>query len=177
MKNFRSIVVLRRPIDEMWSIMRDYMGSLIDRLPDIERILELERVSESDGQTRLVNAWYIRQQIPPMLLDLLGTAELGWIDRSVWEPRNRTCAWTVEPFVLQESVSCRGATRFEQAIGGRGTRVTFEGVIELELGALNLSRILEGPVTRFLESILTTVVPRNLRSILEAAAAFQVSPE
>ena len=73
MKNFRSIAVLHRPIDEMWSIMRDYMGSLIDRLPDIERILELERVSASDGQTRLVNAWYIRQQIPPMLLDLLGT--------------------------------------------------------------------------------------------------------
>jgi hypothetical protein len=60
-------------------------------------------------------------------------------------------------------------------MAGQGARVTFEGGLDLKPGLLGGSLGgLERLVSGFLESIVTTVIPRNFRAVVEAAAAFEL---
>jgi hypothetical protein len=177
-KEFRSIMVLKCPREKLWNTMRDHLPQLAGRIDEIESVTELEREANPDGSVRIVNRWLIRQQVPVFARALVGATEVSWIDRNLWSAAKSSCEWTIEPSVMRDSLSCAGITRFEEAIGGRGTRVTFEGAIDLKpslwIGPL---ASLQSPITRFLESIVTTVIPRNFRDVLDAAAAFATQPE
>ncbi len=88
-----------------------------------------------------------------------------------------TCDWSIEPTVLTGHITCEGATRYEPALGGRGTRVAFEGTFDLAPGALGgLAKPLERPLTSFVESVVSTLIPSNLRKIVEGAAALISDP-
>ncbi len=52
---------------------------------------------------------------------------------------------------------------------------SFEGALDLKPGLLGrLPGGIEKLLSGFLESIVTTVIPRNLRGVVEAAAAFEL---
>jgi hypothetical protein len=58
-------------------------------------------------------------------------------------------------------------------MAGNGARVTFEGGLDLKPGMLGGSLgSVETLLSGFLESIVTTEIPRNFRSVIEAAATF-----
>lgn len=174
MKTFRSLVVLKRPHQELWTIMRDHLIDFSGRIADIEEIRQIERTVDADGVVRIVNEWRVRQQIPAAIRSLLKTSELSWIDRNTWDARTFTCAWKIEPNVLAEYIACSGQTTFVAAMAGQGSRVTFEGELDLKPGMLGASLgSVEKVLSGFLESIVTTIIPRNLRGVVEAAAAFQ----
>ena len=141
-------------------------------IDDVASIVELERDEVGPGHVRLVNEWRSSQRIPDLLANALGSAEVGWIDRNDWDAARRLCSWTTEPFVLHGSIDCHGTTTYEPAMGGRGARVTLAGEFDLARGALGgLAGALERPVGAFVESIVTTMIPKNTRKVIEAAAA------
>jgi hypothetical protein len=168
MKTFRSLVVLKRPRAELWTIMRDHLCDFAGHIADIDSIREIERTADADGAVCIVNEWRVRQQVPAVLRPIVKTTELGWIDRNSWDAASWTCSWAIEPNVLTEHIACSGTTNFVEAMAGQGTRVVFEGAFDLKMGLLG------GAVSGFLESIITTVIPRNLRSVVETAAAFDL---
>jgi hypothetical protein len=104
---------------------------------------------------------------------MLKIGEVGWIDRNRWNAGSGTCSWTIEPSFLGDYIACSGETTFTEAMGGRGTRVTFAGVLDLKPGLLGSLGSVEPMVSGFLESIVTTIIPRNLRAVVEAATAFE----
>ena len=67
-----------------------------------------------------------------------------------------------------------GQTIFADAMAGRGTRVTFSGELDLRPGMLGSLSGIESIVSGFIESIVTTIIPRNLRAVVEAAAAYEL---
>lgn len=166
MTPFRSLVVLKRPRHELWTIMRDHLMELVGSLSDIEAVREIERTDAGDGVIHIANEWRARASASAALQSILPAAELSWIDRNCWDGSDWTCTWTIEPGFLGEHVTCSGQTSFVPAMGGQGTRVTFAGELELRLGT--------SLVTGIAESIVTTIIPRNLRAVAEAAAAFQL---
>jgi hypothetical protein len=170
-KSFRSLVVLKRPQDELWAIMRDHLPQIAPSVADIEEVRELERTSD-DGVVRIVNRWQVRANVPQAIRSMLKLDELAWIDRNTWNEATRVCAWSIEPCFLTDHIVCAGTTSFAPAMGGQGARVTFEGTLELKPGFLPLGG-LEKLVTGFVESIATTIIPRNLRAVVEAAANYR----
>ena len=155
--------------------MRDHLVDFAGHLSDIDEIRQVTRTQDSEGIVHIVNEWRVRQQIPAMIRPILKTNELSWIDRNTWDASTQTCSWTIEPGFLTEHIACSGKTFFAPAMGGQGARVTFEGELDLKPGLLSgafggVDKLLAG----FLESIVTTVIPRNLRNVVEAAAAFEV---
>jgi hypothetical protein len=154
--------------------MRDHLIDFAGRISDIDQIRQVSRTQASDGNVHIVNEWRVRQQVPAIIRPILKTNELSWIDRNTWDASTHTCSWTIEPGFLTEHVACSGKTFFAPAMGGQGARVTFEGELDLKPGVLSgslgsVDKLLSG----FLESIVTTIIPRNLRSVVEAAATFQ----
>jgi hypothetical protein len=173
-KQFRSLVVLKRPCHELCIIMRDHLVEFAPSVADIDDIRQLERTSGPDGMVHIVNEWRMRQQIPAAIRALLKIGELGWIDRNRWDAATGTCSWTIEPSFLGEYIACSGETTFTTAMAGRGTRVAFTGELDLKPGLLGSLGSIEPMVSGFLESIVTTIIPRNLRAVVEAAAAFEL---
>jgi hypothetical protein len=174
LKNFRSLVVLKRPQQELWAIMRDHLVDFAGDIADIEEIRQIERTTGSDGIVAIVNEWRMRQQFPAAIRSMLKIGELGWIDRNTWNAATGTCSWTIEPSFLGDYVTCSGETIFMAAMAGRGTRVVFAGELDVKPGLLSALGSLEPMVSGFVESIVTTIIPRNLRAVVEAAAAFEL---
>ena len=48
------------------------------------------------------------------------------------------------------------------------------GEIDIKPGLLGALGSMESMVTGFVEAIVTTIIPRNLRAVVEAAAAFEL---
>lgn len=171
MRPFRTLVVLRQPIDAVWPVIRDRLPELVEMIDDIRSITPVEREELGPGRIRLVNEWHARQQVPEVLRASLPTGEIGWLDRNVWDESARVCSWEIEPFLLAGEIRCTGTTTYEPAMGGRGCRVTFSGTFELLEGALSgLAPSLQRPATAMIESLVGTLIPRNTRTVLEAAA-------
>jgi hypothetical protein len=174
MKTFRSIVVLKHPYTALWTTVRDHLSEFGSRLPDIESVTETERVVGLDGKTYIVNEWRARYTIPQGLRSIIGMNELGWTDRNSWDDSAYVCNWAIYPYIFAEHVRCDGKTVFEPAIAGQGARITLEGTLELKAGFLRgIAMAAETPAARFLEAIITTIIPKNLRATLEAAATFR----
>lgn len=173
MKTFRSLVVLKRPRPELWSVMRDHMPDFAGQIADIEELRELERTIAADGMVRIVNHWRVKQQVPAVMRAILKASELSWIDRATWDADAFTCDWAIEPNFLTEHIACSGRTSFADAMAGQGTRVTFEGALDLKPGLLGSLGSLEKVLSGFLEFIVTTIIPRNLRAVVEAAAQYR----
>jgi len=170
MKTFRDVAVLQQPLERVWSTMRDRLPELAAALDDIEQIVVLEREAPAPGRTRLTNEWRAAQRIPKLLQARLGVEAVRWLDRNQWDDASHVCTWTIEPALLAKQIACSGSTTYTPAMGGRGTRVVFEGTFELAPGALRaLAGPLEQPAAAFIESVVTVFVPRNLRKVLEAA--------
>jgi hypothetical protein len=174
LKSFRSIVVLKRPRRELWSIMRDHLVAVAGNIADIAAIRQIERSEGRDGEVHIVNEWRMRQQIPDMMRAMLKIDELYWIDRNRWDDRAAACSWTIEPGFLAEFIACSGTTSFADAMGGQGTRITFAGEIDLRPGLLASLGSMESVATELVESIVSTMIPQNLRAVAEAAAAFDL---
>ncbi len=170
MKVFKDLVVVKRPREEIWQIMRDRLPELAGQLDDIDRIELVEREAERERKHRLTNRWVSRQSIPTVLASQLGGTEISWLDENEWDDERYVCDWSITPSILTDAIRCRGSSCYEKAMGGRGTRVTFEGEFELLSGSESMPRILEGPLNGFVESIVTTLIPKNLRKVLDAAA-------
>jgi hypothetical protein len=173
-RTFRSLVILKRPHEAIWATMRDHLPEIAGRIPEIESVVETARTIGHEDKTSIVNVWRVRYPVPTSVRSLIGIGEFGWIDRNSWDERTRICTWTIEPFSLAEHISCEGRTIFEPAMAGQGTRITLQGTLDVKAGflghiAAGAERLLAG----FVESAVTTVIPKNLRAVLEAAASFR----
>ena len=140
LKTFRSLVVLKRPRQALWIAMRDHLVDFAGQIADIEEIRQLERSTAEAGTVHIVNEWRVRQQMPAVVRSILKTGELSWLDRNTWDAGTFTCSWAIEPRFLTEYIACSGRTMFAEAMGGQGTRVTFEGEFDLKPGLLGSLR-------------------------------------
>ena len=162
--------VVKEPADRLYETVRDRLPEIAAMMDDVESVRVLERKQQTKGRLLLVNEWRARLRLPALLEGLLEAGSLGWIDRAQWDDADRSCRWAIEPLFLPGQVSCAGRSHYEPAMGGRGARVTFEGEIAIALERLStLAGPLEPAVAGLAESIVTTVIPRNFRKILDAA--------
>jgi hypothetical protein len=171
MKEFQTLVVMPAPPAVLFRNMRDHLGRFGTRLANIQSITELSRTIEGVNEVHIANEWRVSFDVPPALRGFLGDGHLGWIDRNRWIESRYTCEWAIEPLFLSGHIACVGSTLFEEALGGKGSRVTLRGTLEIKSSALGSTHNLPGPVTAIAESVVATVLPRNLRSVVEAAAA------
>jgi hypothetical protein len=171
-KHFRTIHVVAQPADRLYCTVRDRLPEIADMLDDVDSVRVLKRSQDSGGRLSLVNEWRARIRFPAVLEGFVRPDSIGWIDRAEWHDGEHRCRWVIEPTFLPGQVHCRGNTRYEPAIGGRGVRVTFEGEIEITLGgAASVRGPLDQTLSGFVESIVTTLIPRNFRKTLDAACA------
>ena len=170
MKTFKSIVLSKHPVEPLWLMVRDQMPVLASSLDDIERVTVVERRPNTRGRVRLVNEWSAKPQLPIPLKPLIGSDSFIWLDHAEWIEAEKRCSWRIEPRFLPGRIQCHGNTQYAPAMGGRGTRITFEGELDVTPGPkAGTVRLLEQSIMPIVESVVTVMIPRNFRRIVEAA--------
>ena len=170
MKTFKSIVLSKHPVEPLWLLVRDEMPALAAALDDIERVTVVERHEGPRGRVRLVNEWCAKPQLPSPLKPVIGSDAFIWLDHAEWIDAGTRCTWRIEPQFLPGRIHCHGSTQYAAAMGGRGTRITFEGELDVTPGPKGGAvRLLEQSIMPIVESVVTVMIPRNFRRIVEAA--------
>lgn len=170
MKPFKAIIVAKHSPVELWIAVRDRMPDVAAFLDDVESVRVLERRSNKNGDVHLVNEWKVKPGLGVPVGKLIDPTTLGWHDHAEWIEAERLCRWRIEPLFLQGRIRCHGVTTYESAMGGRGSRVTFQGEIDLDMSKLvGSSRVFDGGITVAVETIVTTLIPRNFRKTIDAA--------
>jgi len=173
MKEFKSIVVVTHPRTLVWETIRDGLPKLAPLLDDIENISVINRREEADGTVFLVNRWKANPKIPSLLQSVIDPSMFVWIDRAQWTASAYECKWRIETQFLPEGLKCDGVTSYEEAMGGKGTRITFAG--HLSILPDKLARVpvyMESAVARGIESLVTTLIPKNFRKLSKAVGEF-----
>lgn len=167
----KAIAIVKFPPALVWATMRDRLPEIAPLLGDIESVTAESRQREADGAWRLVNIWKARPHLPAIVASHIRPDMLAWTERSFWPVASFECVWKIEPHFFTERIRCSGVTRYEPAMGGRGTRLTFEAGIEI--AALDLPGVpaaLERVVATGIESFVSTLIPKNFRKLAEAMA-------
>lgn len=172
MKAFRSLVGLRRPPGPVAAAIRDRLAEIAPALENVEAITTVARVDRPDGGVALVNSWRVNPALPAALSALITPEQMGWLDHAEWSADLAVCRWRIEPMFMSAAIACAGETRFELAMGGRGTRAIFEGRLDIDPVALSsVPAVWRGPASSAVELLVGTLIPQNFRRTIEAIAA------
>lgn len=173
MKPFKTLVIVKYPLERVWHTMRDELPAIIPLLDDIEAMTMLERADREDGTVYLVNHWQARPQLPALLANQIAPEMMSWIDRAEWRPADHSCHWRLEPKFLPELSHCSGLTHYQPALGGRGTRIIFEGTLDLNTSAQTSGpTFATGALLSGVETFATSLIPKNFRKLAEAVERF-----
>ncbi len=161
--------MIRHPLETVWTAMRDQLPEIAAGVEDVESVRLESRTETASGATIVVNIWQARPRVPALLAAHLKPEMLRWTDRAEWSPRDRTCAWEIEPHYFAVRLRCAGSTHYEPAMGGRGTRLTFTSAFRL--GRDSKPGAIEDVVLRGVESFLQGLIPKNFQKIVTALTA------
>jgi hypothetical protein len=172
MKPFSSIAIVKHPLDLVWVTIRDRLPELVPFIEDMEQITQLKREELPEGIVKLDNLWQANLKLPVLQFAKLKPEMFAWIDQAEWREHTHECHWEIKAQYLPDSLECRGVARYQPAIGGRGTRVTFEG--QLGVSAVNLPGLgmLDGSFLKGFESLASSLIPKNMRKLTEAVGGF-----
>jgi hypothetical protein len=172
MKPFKSVAIVKHPIEVVWITVRDRLSDLVPFMEDMESITSLRREDQAEGIVCLDNLWQAKPGSFLRQSSYIRPEMFAWIDRAEWRPRSHTCHWQIESKFLPEALQCSGLTSYEPALGGRGTRLTFEG--EIGLITTNLSRLpfWDNSFLSGFELLASSLIPRNMRKLTEAVESF-----
>jgi hypothetical protein len=160
---------LTHPVERVFETCRDRLVELVPFLKGIDAIEVLER-HEDGGRTRLVNRWRASTTTAPAIVrPFLPTRALSWIDRALWDPVARLCAWEFELNLLPEALHCAGVNHFRERPGGSLLEVT--GSLTVDLRSLHIPARFCGAGPKVEAYLLGRVRP-NLAAVGRAVEQF-----
>lgn len=157
MMTAKSIVVTKLPRPVIWHILRDRLDDLVCYMEDIESIEVQSRQESNKGVVRVVNLWRARPNLPPLIASHVDSEVFEWTDRAEWRESRFEAHWVIEPHFLKNQAECAGITAFSKALGGKGTRLTFE----VDLAGLQM--------TGGAKTIMAHIIQENYRQLVGAA--------
>lgn len=173
MKPFKSVTIVKYPLQPVWTTVRDNLPALVPFMEDVEKIIPLERTMKAGDTLRIDNLWQASPRLLALLKLNINPENLAWVDRAEWRQAAYECHWRIEPRFLPEHIQASGVARYEPAIGGRGTRITFEGQIGAAApGPVAAPSFLNGAVLQGFEALAGSLIPANLRKLTEAVSVY-----
>ena len=169
---FKTLSVIKHPPKLVWDTMQNHFPEIGDLVDEVDSIVLEKSTKLPSGEIENVNIWKADPQIPEMIAKFVKPEMLTWTDTAVWDEKNMICNWTIDSHYFKEKMDCKGFTKFDSAIGGRGCRLTFQGSIYWEGGIPLTLGVMDGMVSKALESILSKMVPNNFRKLTNAVSQF-----
>ena len=158
--SFRTVTVVKHPVDDVWVTMRDHLPSLADSLADIRSIREAAREEVGESVVRVVNEWEARVNLPAGLDGLISAEMLRWTDHAEWDRSRMSCRWRVVPDAFRGELVSEGETGFVPIANHRATRIDFSGEIAIQPERTLLAKSIYAGLIR---QTIASVIPRNFQ--------------
>ncbi len=169
---FKTVSIIKQPPAIVWATMRDQLPEIVELVDEVDSIVVQSRKKTSDGNLEVINIWTARPQLPDMIARFVKPEMLAWSDIATWDEKTMICNWKIDSHYFREKMDCTGSTKFEKAIGGRGCRLTFQGNIYWD-GSVPMSfGVMDGMVSKALESVIGKMVPGNFQKMASAIERF-----
>ncbi len=162
---FKTISMIKQPVEVVWETFRDRFEEIGQEVDDLEYIALKDKAENEAGQLVSVYEWKADPSLPALLKSYIQPSMLTWTDTATWDADNKVCYWEIESHYFKDKMQCIGSTTFSSAMGGRGCRLTFQGNIHWEGGLPALVGIMDGPVTRAMESVISKMVPKSFHKV------------
>lgn len=173
MTEFKTLSVIKYPIEVTWEKMRDNLPEIVEFLDDIEKVLEKDRIVNKSNIVNIINIWYASPKIPSLIKNYIKSEMLTWTDNASWDENIFQCNWTIKPHAFADHVECKGITKFESAIAGRGTKITFSGFIDLSSADIKTA-LLGGITFNLIESFIVKLIPNNFIKLTNALSSYLI---
>ena len=162
--NFEHSVETALPIDTVFNTLRDDLGKLVEYLPNVKEIQQLER-HDSKGSVKLINKWYGKYQIPLIVRKVLNISEIAWLDRAEWLNNKYVCNWSIEPMILKDYVDAHGTNVYTS--DGEQTIVKITGDISIDISNYSVvPHILKNKVNNEVSRILLALIKPNFTKLV-----------
>jgi len=169
MKTFRTLAIVKHPRSLVWTTVRDHLPELVPHLADIAHVDIQSRDESADGIIRLVNSWRADTQIPALFKSVVAPEMLSWTDRAEWRPDTWECRWQIQPHFVTGGAQCTGVTRYEVAMAGRGTRLVYEGDLDLSTARVaGVPALVTSVSVTAIEEFIAGLIPRNFQKLAQA---------
>lgn len=171
--NFKTISIIKFPVDIAWNTMLHHLPDIAKDVADLESITEVERTNLPEGSVKIESVWKAKPKLPAMVMKYIKPDMLVWTDSATWREKEKIIDWEIRSHHYYDELYCKGATAFEQAMGGKGCKLTFSGELEWKGKVLSMSLgMLDGTLAKAAENILSQMIPSNLRKITEALSKY-----
>jgi hypothetical protein len=171
MKSFKTLAVVKHPRPVVWATVRDHMADLAANMADIAAIEVQQRAERDDGVVTLLNVWRADTRIPSMFASIVTPDMLCWTDRAEWWPDAWETRWQIQPYFVTSGSACIGVTRYEEAMAGRGTRMTFQGQLDFSSVTVpGISGLVFKASSSPLEAFAASLITRNLQQLAHAVS-------
>lgn len=158
------------PLEEVWPVYRNQLLELLDYLPNIRKIVELE-CEDTKGVKRITLQWYAKAKLPGPAARLIPESALTWVDKAVWHDDQHAVEYELILIELTKAARVVGRNTFED-IGGK-TRVTLNGEIKTDINKLGLApKILLRAVIPVVEAFAVQMVKPNLEELNRGVEKF-----
>jgi hypothetical protein len=166
---FQTLALVKYPLPRVWKAMRDELSQLARHLDDIESITTTGR-TETPDTISIVNIWRAKPKLPELLARHVDTSKFAWTDYASWNEQEKICRWRIEPQVFGTYFGSSGETRFEPAMGGRGTRITFSGEAEIKISMVGdgVRKVLEDTIFKGAMGFIQGIITKNFRKMADA---------
>jgi hypothetical protein len=160
--NFKRTSIIKYPIELVWATMRDKMPEVVNLLPEIASVDISAYATTESGDVLVTKVWSAAPKLPDFVAKHIQSDMLSWTEYGEWVADSKVCAWSIESHGLKDAIDCKGETGFEPALGGKGTRITFSGNVEIDAQKLSERlRIANAISTQVLELVAHSVIPHN----------------
>ena len=171
--NFKTISIIKFPVDIAWDTMLHRLPDIAKDVDDLESITEIERITLQGEIIKVVNVWKSKPKLPAMIVKHINPEMLTWTDTALWKEKEKTIEWKIRSHHFYEEMQCSGTTVFETALGGKGCRLTFSGSLEWKGKVLSLNLgIFDSTIAKTVEGVLTQMIPSNFRKITEVMSKY-----
>lgn len=168
--SLRRTVMLRVPPARVWSALRDDLPAVASWMKGIASVTRIERDDSAAGVVNTVHEWRASTSLPAGMGRYIDGDALTWVERASWHEGLLESQWTVESRMLAGSLTGSGCTRLESAMGGRGSRLSFE--VAASLGAGALGPLGQGRLKDGFEDAAATLLAKTLQELGAAVEVF-----
>ncbi len=171
--DFKRTLIITHPVEVVWIAMRDEMPHVVDLLKEIESIdVKAYELQDSDNVV-VTKVWTAAPELPRFVANYIKPGMLSWTEYGEWIQADQLCNWTIQSHAFKNAIHCNGVTKFEPAIGGKGTKTTFSGSIEIDLEQLSDEfKLAKSMSTQVIELIAQSIIPRNFAEVTKAIGRY-----
>ncbi len=156
---------VNQPLEKIYALMRDDLAQLAPFLPNIEKIVMLEKEELKPHQHRRLNHWFAKAEIPALAKKYLKPEFFAWKDYAVWDDQEHSAEFRLESFFGKDLYEAKGKNYF-RAVGDDKTEVHLCCEVTIYAQRVpGIPKFLASTILPLIEGVIVKILEPNLKSL------------